>query len=87
MRTSRAAGPQTAGGRGLDKRVVFREDLCKSCELCAGVCPKKIIKIRDSLNRQGYHPAYVSDEDQANCISCALCARMCPDAVIDVFRP
>lgn len=71
----------------MDKRVVFREDLCKSCELCAGVCPKKIIKLRESLNRQGYHPAFVSDEDQAVCISCALCARMCPDAVIDVFRP
>lgn len=71
----------------MDNRVVFREDLCKSCELCAGVCPKKIIKMKDGLNRQGYHPAFVSEEDQENCISCALCARMCPDAVIDVFRP
>ena len=71
----------------MEKRVVFREDLCKSCELCVGVCPKKIIKIKGNLNRQGYHPAHVSDEDQAVCISCALCARMCPDAVIDVFKP
>ncbi len=72
----------------MEKRVVFREDLCKSCELCVAVCPKKIIKIQATvLNRQGYHPAHVSDEDQAQCISCALCARMCPDAVIDVFKP
>ncbi len=72
----------------MEKRVVFREDLCKSCELCVGVCPKKIIVIKDSiLNRQGYHPAGISDQDQAVCISCALCARMCPDAVIDVFKP
>ena len=68
--------------------MVFREDLCKSCQLCILVCPKKIIKIKSTtLNRQGYNPAYVSDEDQAVCISCALCARMCPDAVIDVFKP
>jgi len=71
----------------LDKRVVFREDLCKSCELCVSVCPKKIVKLKDGLNRQGYHPAFVADEDQTKCISCALCARMCPDAVIDVYRP
>lgn len=71
----------------MDKRVVFREELCKSCELCADACPKKIIKFRGILNRQGYHPACVSDEDQAVCLSCALCARVCPDAVIDVFKP
>ncbi|HHW27850.1 MAG TPA: 4Fe-4S dicluster domain-containing protein [Firmicutes bacterium] len=75
------------GGRGVDKRVVFREEHCKSCELCVSVCPKNIIGFRDSLNRQGYRPAFVRDEDQEKCISCALCARMCPDAVIEVFRP
>ncbi|MGI6631624.1 MAG: 4Fe-4S dicluster domain-containing protein [Bacillota bacterium] len=71
----------------MDKRVTFNEDHCKSCELCLNVCPKKIIKLRSELNRQGYHPAFVSDEDQEQCISCALCARMCPDAVIEVRKP
>lgn len=71
----------------MDKRVTFNEDYCKSCELCVSICPKKIIKMREELNRQGYHPAFVRDEDQALCISCALCARMCPDAVIEVKKP
>jgi len=70
----------------LEKKVVFHEEYCKSCELCVSVCPRKIIKVKDDLNRQGYHPAFVRDEDQALCISCALCARMCPDAVIEVYR-
>lgn len=70
----------------MERKVIFREDHCKSCELCIGVCPRKIIRLRDSLNRQGYNPAYVRDEDQDQCISCALCARMCPDAVIEVYR-
>lgn len=74
-------------GESLEKRVVFKEDHCKSCELCIGVCPTKIIHLRESLNKQGYRPAFVADEDQDKCISCALCARMCPDAVIEVFRP
>ncbi len=71
----------------MEKRVVFREDHCKSCELCVSVCPKNIIRMRETLNRQGYNPAFVRDEDQEVCISCALCARMCPDAVIEVYRP
>lgn len=70
----------------MDRKVVFHEDFCKSCQLCVNVCPKKIIRIKDTLNKQGYHPAFVRDEDQSLCISCALCARMCPDAVIEVFR-
>jgi len=61
----------------LDKRVVFNEAHCKSCE---------IIHLKQELNPLGYRPAYVSDEDQEQCISCAMCARMCPDAVIEVFR-
>lgn len=70
----------------MEKRVVFLEEFCKSCQLCVSVCPRKIIRIKDTLNRQGYHPAYVRDEDQELCISCAMCARMCPDAVIEVYR-
>ncbi|HHX10737.1 MAG TPA: 4Fe-4S binding protein [Firmicutes bacterium] len=68
------------------KRVVFKEEHCKSCELCVWVCPKQIIRIRDELNALGYHPAFVSNDDQEQCISCAMCARMCPDAVIEVFK-
>jgi 2-oxoglutarate ferredoxin oxidoreductase subunit delta len=70
----------------LDKRVVFNEAHCKSCELCVWVCPKQIILFKEELNALGYHPANVSDKDQEQCISCAMCARMCPDAVIEVFR-
>lgn len=70
----------------LEKRVRFHEKYCKSCGLCVAVCPRKIITISDRLNDLGYHPATVSDEDQAKCTSCALCARMCPDAVIEVYR-
>jgi len=71
----------------MEKRVGFDEDRCKSCELCLHACPKDVLKIRDGLNRLGYHPAYVRDEDQELCISCGLCAMMCQDAVIEVFRP
>ncbi|MGE5485103.1 MAG: 4Fe-4S binding protein [Ignavibacteriales bacterium] len=65
-------------------RVVFNEDRCKSCELCVAVCPRKIIKLSDRVNRLGFRPAMA--EDQEKCTSCTLCARMCPHVVIEVYK-
>ncbi|MEQ6376934.1 4Fe-4S binding protein [Bacillaceae bacterium S4-13-58] len=69
----------------MEKRVVFQEDLCKSCSLCVQVCPKDIIFLSNRLNAKGYRPATV--EDQESCISCMKCAQICPDTVITVYRP
>ncbi len=65
-------------------RVVFNEERCKGCELCVEACPKKIVKISDKINSQGYQPATV--EEMEKCIACAMCARICPDLVIEVFE-
>lgn len=65
--------------------VLFEKDLCKGCELCVSVCPKKIIKIDEkSINNKGYQPAYIDDMDE--CIGCANCAMICPDSVITVQK-
>lgn len=66
-------------------RVTFNEDICKGCELCIAVCPKKIIIMAtDRINNKGYHPAVVIDMDK--CTGCAACAKICPDIVIKVER-
>lgn len=67
----------------MEKRVVFREDRCKSCGLCVQVCPANIIFLSDYLN--GYRPAAVAEQEK--CISCAKCGQVCPDSVITVYRP
>jgi 2-oxoglutarate ferredoxin oxidoreductase subunit delta len=69
----------------MEKRVIFNDNVCKGCGLCVTVCPKGIIKISQTINLKGYHPAYV--DDQEACISCAACGRICPDSVITVYRP
>jgi 2-oxoglutarate ferredoxin oxidoreductase subunit delta len=69
----------------VDKRVVFNEDICKSCGLCVQVCPTNVIFLADYLNGKGYRPAAVTDQD--HCISCAKCAQICPDCVISIYRP
>ena len=69
----------------MENRVTFFEDRCKGCELCIAVCPEDIIHLADRINKLGYRPATVSEQEK--CISCALCARICPDVVIEVFKP
>ena len=66
-------------------RVTFNVDLCKGCGLCVDACPKKIIALKaDVLNKKGYHPAGITDQEK--CIACAMCAAMCPDVVIKVEK-
>ncbi len=66
-------------------KVTFNEDICKGCELCVSVCPKKIISLnKNIINQKGYNPAYVTDQNE--CIACGNCAIMCPDSVIKVER-
>ncbi len=66
-------------------RVTFNVDLCKGCNLCVTVCPKKILILSpDSYNKKGFHPAQIID--QSKCTGCAICALICPDVVITVEK-
>ncbi|EOD01892.1 4Fe-4S dicluster domain-containing protein [Caldisalinibacter kiritimatiensis] len=66
-------------------KVIFKEDLCKGCELCTTVCPVNIVVMdKERINIKGYHPATVKEMDK--CIGCANCATICPDVVIEVER-
>ena len=66
-------------------RIAFLEERCKGCMLCAGACPKHIIRQSARLNRQGYRVAETG-ENAAQCTGCAGCAVMCPDVAIRVFK-
>jgi len=66
-------------------RLVFADNLCKGCDLCAVACPKDIIKMdKTRVNEKGYNPAMCFDMDA--CIACGICAKICPDSVIKVER-
>lgn len=65
--------------------VIFNQDKCKGCELCANACPKKIISMLPAVNRLGYRPAGVADELKEQCIGCTSCALVCPDCCIEIF--
>mgnify|MGYP000895078658 CR=1 FL=1 len=64
-------------------KITINQGLCKACELCLTVCPDEAIRLSDSLNEKGYHPAETAKE---SCRGCALCAVMCPETAIEVYR-
>jgi 2-oxoglutarate ferredoxin oxidoreductase subunit delta len=64
-------------------RMHVKEDVCKGCELCVYICPKKVVKMSPGLNAMGYHPATYAGQ---GCVGCRSCATICPDVAIEVFR-
>ena len=58
------------------------EEYCKGCGLCVAACPKKILYLREEVDRRGVHVAAAHKE--IACTGCANCAVMCPDAAIEV---
>ncbi|MGI5838953.1 MAG: 4Fe-4S dicluster domain-containing protein [bacterium] len=65
-------------------RPKINAEVCKGCEVCVSVCPKKILAMSDTINASGYHTAGCTDD--AECIGCAFCALMCPDSAIEVYK-
>ncbi|QWR78636.1 4Fe-4S binding protein [Candidatus Magnetomonas plexicatena] len=63
--------------------IEINAELCKGCELCITVCPKKILHLCDELNTSGYYTVFVTD--MKRCTGCALCAQICPELSIDVW--
>jgi len=57
---------------------MVKAERCKACGLCIQHCPKKCIKLSETLNNAGYHPVVV---DEKECIVCGACYVMCPDGV------
>lgn len=67
-------------------RIVIDESRCKGCALCTVACPRRLIKLSRTINRQGYLPATISGGNLGRCTGCSFCAQVCPDVAIEVWR-
>lgn len=54
--------------------ITVENDLCLSCGICVGVCPRNCIKLIKDAVYGGVKPAIQSNK----CISCGLCRKFCP---------
>lgn len=67
--------------RGL---VKINVEECKGCELCVEACPPKSLRLAESLNRYGVHPASYRGR---GCTGCGICFFVCPEpGAITVYR-
>ncbi len=58
----------------------FDIDTCKSCSLCANICPNKaieMVEVNDDKLKEKYPKKY-PQIDLGKCCFCALCQDICP---------
>lgn len=68
----------------MPKIYILRE-ACKGvedCGICRFICPNDVLGTSDVLNRKGFFPPEVVDEDACN--QCGNCMIFCPDMAIVV---
>ena len=62
--------------------VTVDVSLCKGCELCIMVCPRRLLKKSATISERGM---YVVDVTEANsCSGCMQCVLVCPDVAIAI---
>lgn len=64
-------------------KIIINKEKCKGCFLCVSVCPKKLIRASEKLNKKGIKPAVFIEGE---CLGCKFCAIVCPDSCIEVYK-
>jgi 2-oxoglutarate ferredoxin oxidoreductase subunit delta len=59
----------------VSRRILIQPRLCKGCEICVRMCPKRVLEMRDFV------AAAARPDD---CTACMLCEMRCPDFAIEV---
>ncbi len=57
-------------------------ELCKGCEICVKVCPKKVFEPKKMVTEAGF--IIPQPEHEERCIKCRLCELYCPDFAVEV---
>jgi NADH-quinone oxidoreductase subunit I len=80
--------PRNRGKHVLTQRPDGRPQ-CVACNLCATVCPAKVIEIEAGFDpSDAAHPKYPVrfEIDYSRCIFCGLCVEACPEDAIRMVK-
>lgn len=59
--------------------IKIDQKLCKGCDLCLDLCPKKVFKETEEISPLGFRLKQVAFPE--NCVKCGLCELYCPGAI------
>jgi len=59
---------------------------CKGCELCIIHCPKGLLALEKTLNKQGVYPVCFKAKPKVECSGCKFCVLVCPDSCIEIYK-
>ena len=68
-------------------RIIIFSERCKGfkeCGICSFVCPKDFFRSSELINRLGYMPSEIRNEQE--CSGCQNCMIYCPDFAIVVEK-
>ncbi len=69
-------------GKDEDVTVALWEDACKGCGICVDICPTKVWRMDETLEK--WNGTMVTVEDANKCTKCMLCEMHCPDFAIKI---
>lgn len=61
------------------KKISIEQTLCKGCNLCVEMCPKKIFEDTEKISPDGFKLKKVAYPEK--CTDCKLCELFCPGAI------
>jgi formate hydrogenlyase subunit 6/NADH:ubiquinone oxidoreductase subunit I len=69
----------------MDKKPVFKYELCMACGICIDACPISILGLTD-ISIDKYKKAYPVQLKGSKCIGCKMCKFECPVKAVDVIN-
>ena len=64
--------------------ININKELCKGCQLCVELCPKKVLGMTEELNSKGN--VFALAKLPKECIGCKICSLVCPDACVEITK-
>ncbi|PIQ92070.1 MAG: 2-oxoglutarate synthase subunit alpha [Parcubacteria group bacterium CG11_big_fil_rev_8_21_14_0_20_39_14] len=63
----------------MERKISIEQTLCRGCNLCVEMCPKKVFEDGEEISPEGFKLKKVANPTK--CTGCKLCELFCPGAI------